>query len=116
MSADPIDALKNCQDDPRLGHVATRALQFLEGTHYKLLQTPGPGQPANSVVRMYEVRKTLKNFRPDAFFGLQESIDSLQQCNANVHLAAIETEKGIISLWMTEEPSALYGVVIAEFA
>jgi hypothetical protein len=115
MSTDPIEILKNCQGDPRLGHIAAQALHFLEGIHYRVLNSPGPGQSPHSVVRMYEVRKTLKNFRPNAFVGLQESINSLQHCNGNVHLVAIETEKGFISLWVTENPSSLQGVVIAGF-
>jgi hypothetical protein len=64
---------------------------------------------------MYEIRRSLKKFQRNAFVGLEESIESLRQRDVNVHLAAIETEKGVISLWLTDESRSPIAVVIAKF-
>lgn len=115
MNINPIEVLRNYQDEPNLGSVAKQALRFLEGAQCKFLQSSGPGQSSISVVRMYEIRKSLEKFRRSAFVGLEESIESLRKRDVNVHLSAIETEKGIISLWITDESSSPVGIVIARF-
>jgi hypothetical protein len=115
MNISPIDVLRNYRDESKLGSVARQALQFLEGTQCKFLQSSGSGQSSLSVVRMYEIRMSLKKFQRNAFIGLEESIESLRQRDVNVHLSAIETEKGVISLWLTDKSSPPVGVVIAKF-
>jgi hypothetical protein len=87
----------------------------LSKAHDPVLQSPGPGQSSLAVVRMYEIRKSLRNFRKSAFIGLDESIESLRKRDVNVHLSAIETEKGVVSLWLTDESSPPVAIVIARF-
>jgi hypothetical protein len=115
MNADPISLLSKYQDEPDLGPVAKEALRFIEGAQCKFLQSPGPGQSSLSVVRMYEIRKALKKFQRSAFIGLEESIESLRRRDIRVHLCAIETEKGAISLWLIDESSPPVGIVVAKF-
>ncbi len=115
MNINPIEVLRNHKDEPKLGCVIRQALQFIEGAQCKFLQSSELGQSSLSVVRMYEIRKSLKKFQRDAFIGLEESIESLRQRDMNVHLCAIETEKGVISLWLTDERSPPAGVIIAKF-
>ena len=115
MNIDPLEVLRNYRDEPKLGSVASQALHFLEGTQCKFLHSSGRGQSSLWVARMYEIRKSLEKFRRDAFFGLEESIESLRQVDVNVHLWAIETEKGIVSVWLMDESSPPVGVVIAKF-
>jgi hypothetical protein len=115
MNINPIDVLRKHQGEPALGPVVKQALQFLEGAKFKFLQSSGPGQSSLSVVRMYEVRKGLKRFQRNAFLGLEESIESLRKRDINVHLSAIETEKGVISIWLTDDVSPPVGVVIVKF-
>jgi hypothetical protein len=115
MTINPINILRRHQDEPKLGAVAREALAFLEGAQCRFLQSPGPGQSASSVIRMYEIRRSLKKFKESAFLGLQESIDSLREHDVTVHLSAIETEKGIVSLWLQNESSPPVAIVIAKF-
>jgi hypothetical protein len=115
MNVDPINTLRSCQDEPNLGAIAKQALQFIEGAQSRVLQSPGPGESSLAVVRMYEIRKSLKKFQQNAFIGLDESIESLRKRDVKVHLSAIETEKGVVSLWLTDESSPPVGIVIARF-
>lgn len=115
MNIDPTNILRVHQDDPSLGVIAKQALLFVEGASCKFPQAGGPGQSSLAVVRMYEIRKGLKNFKSNAFVGLEESIKCLRECGVGVHLSVIETEKGIISLWLAEESGLLLGIVIAKF-
>ena len=115
MNIDPINTLRSYRDEPNLGAIARQALQFIEGAQSRVLQSPGPGQSSLAVVRMYEIRKSLRKFQQNAFVGLDESIESLRKRDVNVHLSAIETEKGVVSLWLTDESSPPVGIVIARF-
>jgi hypothetical protein len=69
-----------------------------------------------SVERLYRIRMGLDKFNKDAFIGLDESMDSLGERDVEVHLLAIETERGIVSVWMTDASSPPVGVIIARFA
>ena len=115
MSLDLISVLKKYQDEPKLGSISRQVLQFVEGTQCKFLQSPGPGQSSRSVVRMYEIRKGLNGFHSNAFVGLQESIESLNQRDVTVHLSVIETEKGVVSVWLVDEASPPLAIVLAKF-
>jgi len=115
MSIDPVNVLRKHQHDPELGVVAKQALQFLDGAECKFLQSPGPGQSSLAVVRMYEIRKSLKRFQRSAFIGLEESIRSLGERDVNVHLSVIETEKGVVSIWLANESSRPVGIIVAKF-
>lgn len=115
MNGDAIEVLRRHQDDSKLGMIAKEALRFVEGAKCKFLQADGPGQSSFAVVRMYEIRRSLKKFKPDAFIGLMESIESLRECDVNVHLSVVETELGVISLWLTRQPDSLLGIVISKF-
>ncbi len=115
MNVDPIDILRRYEDDAELGGVARAALQFVEASEVRLLQCPGPGQSSGSVVRMYKIRMGLPKFKSDAFIGLEESIKSLGQHEVTVHLSVIETEKGVISLWLGDSSGTPAGIVIAKF-
>jgi hypothetical protein len=115
MRVDPIDVLRRYENDAELGNVAREALQFVEGSEFKFLQSPGPGQSSRSVVRMYKIRMGLPKFKRDAFIGLEESIKSLSEQEVTVHLSVIETEKGVISLWLADTSGVPAGIVIAKF-
>lgn len=115
MSIDPVSILRKHQHEPALGSVAKQAIGFLESAECKFLQSPGPGQSSFDVVRMYEIRMSLKKFRRDAFIGLEESIKSLGERDINVHLAVIETEKGLISIWLADETDSPMGIIITKF-
>ena len=115
MSIDPIHVLRASQGEPRLGSIATQALRFLEDAQCRFLQSPGPGQSSLSVVRMYEIRKSLKGFHQHAFMGLDESIASLSERDVNVHLSVIETEKGLVSLWLTDQSNSPVAIIVAKF-
>jgi hypothetical protein len=115
MKVDPINTLRSYQDEPNLGAIAKQALQFIGGAQSRVLQSPGPGQSSLAVVRMYEIRKSQRKFQQSAFIGLDESIKSLRKRDVNVHLSAIETERGVVSLWLTDELSPPVSIVIARF-
>jgi hypothetical protein len=113
MSLDAMEFLRRWQDEPTLGPIARQAVRFLDGLEYNVLQSPGAGQSSFSVAKMYEIRKRLKGFKTDAFSGLQESIASLQRQDVKVHLCLIETGKGLISIWFTDESNPPLGIVLA---
>jgi hypothetical protein len=115
MNVDPIDILRRYENDAKLGNVAREALQFVEGSEFKFLQSLGPGQSSHSVVRMYKIRMGLAKFKRDAFFGLEETIKVLNEQEVTVHLSVIETEKGVISLWLVDSSAPPAGIVIAKF-
>jgi hypothetical protein len=108
--------LRRYDNDAKLGSVFTEALQFVEGSEFKFLQSSGPGQSSRSVVRMYKIRMGLPNFKRYAFVGLEESIKSPSEREITVHLSVIETEKGVISLWLADSLGPPLGIVIAKFA
>jgi hypothetical protein len=64
---------------------------------------------------MYKIRMSLEKFKTDAFIGLEESIKSLSESEVTVHLSVIETEKGVISVWLEDRPGPPVGIVIAKF-
>jgi hypothetical protein len=115
MNSDLIDILRTHQDNPKLGSTAKQALRFVEGATCKFLQTASLGQSSLAVVRMYEIRRSLQKFKPEAFIGLDESIEYLREHNVRVHLGVIETEKGVVSLWLAEKSNVPLGIVIAKF-
>jgi len=116
VNVDPIDILKKYENESKLGAVAREALQFVERSEFKFRQSRGPGQSSHSVVRMYKVRMGLEKFKKDAFTGLEESIQSLSEREVTVHLSVIETEKGLISVWLADSSGPPIGIVIAKFA
>jgi hypothetical protein len=116
MDTNILDILKRSQNDPKLGAVISKALQFIGDSEYKILQTPGPGQTSSSVVRMYQIRMGLPKFKREAFIGLDESILRLGEREVTVHLSVVEMEKGLVSVWLTDGSSPPIGVVISEYA
>jgi hypothetical protein len=54
-------------------------------------------------------------FKSDAFVGLSESLRSLSEHDVTVHLSAIETQKGIVSVWLADERGPPVAIVIARF-
>ncbi|MGB9330140.1 MAG: hypothetical protein WCB10_05170 [Steroidobacteraceae bacterium] len=115
MNVDPIAILRRYENDPKLGAVAREALQFIEGSEFRFQQSPGPGQSSHSIVRMYKIRMHLPKFKRDAFIGLEESIKSLSEHEITVHLSVIETEKGVVSVWLADSSGPPLGIVIAKF-
>jgi len=117
MSRDPISILKTYQDDPKLGGIAKDALRFVEGASCTFLQSNSSkeGQSPLGVVRMYEIRMSHKKLTREKFTGLEESIESLRTSAVNVHLCAIETEKGFVSLWLADKTDVPVGIVISRF-
>lgn len=64
---------------------------------------------------MYKVRMSLPKFKRSAFIGLDESIESLGKRDQIVHLAVIETEGALISLWIAEASGKLVAIVAGRF-
>jgi hypothetical protein len=116
MSIDAIGVLRRHQADARLGAIAAQALQFIDGSPYKVLHTPGSGESSLSIVRMWEIRRSLKGFNHSAFVGLEESLACLRERDVAVHLAVIETERGLVSLWVVDEANPPLAIIIAKFA
>jgi len=57
----------------------------------------------------------LKKFRKDAFIGLEESIEVLSEREVIVQLSVIETDEGVILVWLADIVAAPVGIVIARF-
>jgi hypothetical protein len=64
---------------------------------------------------MYKIRRSLPKFNHNAFVGLSEAIESVSERDVNVHLAVIETEKGLISLWLASASGVPIAIVTAKY-
>jgi hypothetical protein len=115
MKIEPFDVLKRAVSDRKLGLIAEEAIRFVGDDHYQARRSSGSGQSSVSIVRMYKVRMGLVNFRASAFVGLDETIETLGQQEVTVHLSVIETERGVISLWLADPLGPPLGIVIAKF-
>ncbi len=115
MTIDPTEILRASQNDRKFGHIAQQALEFLQGVDYSVSETLGLGQSSFSVARAYEVRKSLKNFDRAAFVGLEESIASLRSRDLIVRSFLLETAKGVIAIWVADEPPSPVGLMILKF-
>jgi hypothetical protein len=113
MSADPIEVLRNRQNDSRLGPIVREALKFLRGAEFVFHQSPRRGQSSLSVARMYSIR--MKRIMKPGIVGLEESIRSLEQREITVCLSVVETEKGLISVWLEKDSAKLIAVVVMKF-
>jgi hypothetical protein len=46
------------------------------------------------------------------FTGLEESIECLSRHDVTVHLCVVESENGVIALWLTDHSNVPVGVVV----
>lgn len=113
MIEKPVELLTRWSSDPEIGPVIKQVLKFLEGSKYKQLQSPGKGQSSLGVARMYDVRQGLSNFKAHAFVGLSEAIKRLKSQDVVVHLCVLETDRGLVSIWVDEKQERPLAVVLA---
>ena len=113
MIKNPVKLLARWESEPRIGPVINKVLKFLEGLKYTQLQSPAKGQSSRGVARMYEVRQGLSNFKANAFVGLSEAIEILKSQEVVVHLCVLETQRGLVSIWLDETEERPLAVVLA---
>jgi hypothetical protein len=112
MKENIIHILEKAQEDPRLGVVAQKAIEFIQdGKESQIFSTPGTGQLSFSIADTYKLRMKHKTYRPENFCGLSESISSLMMENIVVQLTAVQNDRGFVSIWLTDE-NHLLAVVI----
>jgi hypothetical protein len=115
MSDHLLNILAANQNDEKLGTVAKEALEFVKGTTVKSWQSPGTGQSSLSVANIYKIRMKHETYRPEAFLGLEDSISSLAAKDVTVHLSVIETEQGLVSVWLVDDQSPPVGIIVGKF-
>jgi len=115
MNYDLKTHLEAHQNDEKLGAIVRETLEFIKGASVKSWQSPGTGQSSFSVARMYKVRMKQKTYRPEAFIGIEESVSSLSIRDITVHLSVIETDQGVVSVWLTDDQGPPIGIVVGKF-
>ena len=115
MSVDLLNILAASRHNKKLGSVAKEALEFVKGTTVKYWRSPGTGHSSLSIANIYRIRMGLETYRPEAFLGLEDSISSLTAKDVMVHLSVIETEQGVVSIWLVDDQSPPVGIVIGKF-
>jgi hypothetical protein len=115
MNYDLIKLLEAHRNDEGLGPIINEAIEFARDASVKWWRSPGTGQPSFSVAKTYRTRIGNKKYKKEAFSGMEESILSLAAKDVTVHLSVIETDKGVVSVWLENEHGPPVGIVIGRF-
>jgi hypothetical protein len=75
-------------------------------------QPSGGGQSSFDIAETYRLRMSLDKFKKENFSGLEESIECLSRDDVTVHLCVVESENGVIALWLTDHSSVPVSVVV----
>jgi len=116
MSNDLIKILESHQNDQLLGSLAKEAVEFIRGSTIKYSRSSGSGHSSLSIAKIYKLRLKRKTKRPGAVLGLEESISSLSAQDVTVYLSHIETDRGIVAIWLSEDQSNLAAIVLLNFS
>lgn len=115
MTNELINILKNCATGHGVDQIAKLALKFIESADDKSFHLSGPGQSSLSIAKIYKIRMKHKTFRPEAFEGLEQSIEALDAKDVIVRLAAVETDKGVVSVWLNGDDEPV-GIVVGKYS
>lgn len=112
MASETTQLLKKHSDDPRLKQVIGEAIDFLSSSHIEKEEGPtGPGQSSKSIADLHAFRKHSGYYKVDAVSGLDETIESLRNCDALIRSRVIETSNGYVAIWFDDREMPL-GVLI----
>ena len=102
--------------DHLLRAIIVEVLEFLKSVTIMEERGPrGSGQPAKQVSELHAFRRRSNYYKAGAIVGLDETIVSLERMEGNVRLGVIETDHGIVALWLNEQGS-ISGVMIMKTA
>ncbi len=107
-----LQALESHAADPRLGRVIRQAIDFVTSATIKREhRSTGHGQSSTAVADLHALRKRLGYYAEASTLGLDESIAVLRSADTRVWLAVIETDRGLVALWRSEDGTPL-GVIV----
>lgn len=107
--------LHEARSHPTLGRLVKRVFDVLNDQTWHCRFTPGQGQSASAVARMYEIRRAMPKLNAAAFDGMDEAIESMRNDSRNVHLVLLETSNVLVSVWLDETMKGLVAIVLAQY-
>jgi hypothetical protein len=114
MNNSPISVLKDHLSDPTWAALAREALHLIDGSTVKSAHTATQGQPSSEVAETHEVRKKIGYYNKKYVLGLDETIAALRSRETEVRLSVVETDQGIVALWLDNQDSPC-GITVLKF-
>jgi hypothetical protein len=91
--------------------VAAALRMIAEANTDSELGPSGAGQSAKEVAELHAFRRSVGYYKPGSAVGLEHAIESLNGMPGRVHLGVIETDRGVISMWLDDQ-NALVGIIV----
>jgi len=111
-----LSILEKYKGDAVFGGVVQKALCLVEDASSVVRHSSTGGLASLGIARMYRVRMSLDKFKADCFFGLEQSIQSLEASDIDLNLWVIEAEEALASVWLSSSEGHLVGIVIAKLS
>lgn len=113
MTSDLVELLEANVEHPCLASPIGEALMMLRKSN-RMSQRLSPNFNSSLIpAAIWRNRHRVGNLRAEAFRGIDETVRSLGAADFEVKLGLIETENGLVAIWLRNQQSQVAGVIVA---